>query len=213
MKILESKIFQKIQLNIDNIVITEKGSSFDVVMPKKRVINLSTKMLGKLNILNIVCAVAVADKLGLTEEQIKLGARLIKPVEHRLEIKPGIKGSTIIDDAYNSNIKGAKNAIDVLASFEGKQKILITPGIVELGDKQYEINKEFGKHAASGCDFAILVGEKQAKAIKDGLISAKYNEDKIFVAKNLEEALEKMNKIVNSKSVVLLENDLPDNYL
>ena len=96
---------------------------------------------------------------------------------------------------------------------KNKQRILITPGIVELGDKQYELNKEFGKHAASGCDFAILVGEKQANPIKDGLKEVKFSEENIYVAKNLDDALNKMNELINKDTVVLLENDLPDNYL
>ena len=197
----------------DNIKISEKGSDFDVITPDKKIINIRTRLLGKLNILNIVSAVAVADTLGMDVEQIKLGAKTIKPVEHRLQLKQNINGSIIIDDAYNSNIKGAKNAIDVLSEFKDRKRILITPGIVDLGEKQYEINKEFGKHAATGTDFVILVGQKPAVPLKDGLIEAKYPEEKIYIAKNLDDALNKMNQIMDEKSVVLLENDLPDNYL
>lgn len=196
-----------------NIEITERGSNFDVVIPGKEPISIKTKLLGSLNILNIVGAVAVADKLGLTAEQIKTGAKYIKPVTHRLELKPNPNGSIIIDDAYNSNIRGAKMALEVLKNFKGRKRILITPGIVDLGEKAFEINKELGKSAASSCDFAILVGEKQAEPIHSGLKEEKYPEDKIFIAKNLEEALAKMNQIMDATSVILLENDLPDNYL
>ena len=104
-------------------------------------------------------------------------------------------------------------ALEVLKSFEGRKRILITPGIVELGDKADEINGELGKNAADSSDFVILVGEKQAKPILKGLKDKKYPDKKIFIAKNLQEALAKMNEIIDSKSVVLLENDLPDNYL
>lgn len=110
-----------------NIEITERGSSFDVVIPGKEPISIKTKLLGNLNILNIVGAVAVADKLGLTEEQIKTGAKYIKPVTHRLELKPNPNGSIIIDDAYNSNIRGAKMALEVLKNFKNRKRILITP--------------------------------------------------------------------------------------
>lgn len=196
-----------------NIEITERGSNFDVVIPGKEPISIKTKLLGSLNILNIVGAVAIADKLGLTAEQIKTGAKYIKPVTHRLELKQNPNGSIIIDDAYNSNIRGAKMALEVLKNFNGRKRILITPGIVDLGEKAFEINKELGKLAATSCDFAILVGEKQAEPIYAGLKEEKYSEDQIFIAKNLEEALAKMNKIMDTTSVILLENDLPDNYL
>lgn len=196
-----------------NIEINERGSSFDVVIPGKEPINIKTKLLGSLNILNIVGAVAVADKLGLTEEEIKMGAKYIKPVEHRLELKQNPNGSIIIDDAYNSNNRGAKMALEVLKNFKGKKRILITPGIVDLGNKAEEINKELGENAADSSDFIILVGEKQAKPIYEGIKSKNYPENQVFIAKNLDEALVKMNEIIDSNSVVLLENDLPDNYL
>ncbi|MBR3697316.1 MAG: UDP-N-acetylmuramoyl-tripeptide--D-alanyl-D-alanine ligase [Clostridia bacterium] len=196
-----------------NIEINEHGSEFDVVIPGKGNIHIKTKLLGSLNVLNIVCAVAVSDKLGLTEEEIKLGAKYIKQINHRLEIKQNSNGSIIIDDAYNSNNKGAKMALEVLKNFKDRQRILITPGIVELGDRAEEINKEFGKNAAESSDYIILVGEKQADYIYKGIKEKGYSDEKVFIAKNLEEALVKMNQIITPNSVVLLENDLPDNYL
>ena len=197
----------------ENIEITEKGSSFDVVMPENRKINIKTKLLGELNVLNIVCGVAVADKFGLSEEQIKMGVKFIKPVEHRLELRPNPNGSIIIDDSYNSNERGANMALEVLGSFKGRKRILITPGIVELGDKAYEINKNLGKKATKHSDFIILVGEKQAGPMLDGLKEEKYPESQTMVAKNLDEAIKKMYELMDPNTVVLLENDLPDNYL
>lgn len=197
----------------ENVETTEKGSSFDIVMPENRKINVRTKLLGKLNVLNIVCGVAVADKLGLSEEEIKMGIKFIKPVEHRLELRPNPNGSVIIDDAYNSNERGAQMALEVLGSFKEKQRILITPGIVDLGDKAYEINKNLGKEATKYSDFIIFVGEKQAGPLLDGVKEAKYPESQVMVAKNLEEAIKKMHELMDANTVVLLENDLPDNYL
>ena len=196
-----------------NIEITERGSNFDVVMPNGKIINARTKLLGRLNILNIVAGVAIADKLGLSGDEIKMGIKFIKPVEHRLELRPIPNGSIIIDDSYNSNVRGAKMALEVLGSFKGKQRILITPGIVELGDKSYELNKELGKEATKHSDFIILVGEKQAGPMLDGVKEQKYPEDKVMVAKNLDEAIKKMYDLMDANTVVLLENDLPDNYL
>lgn len=196
-----------------NIDINERGSSFDVVMPGKESIRIKTRLLGNLNILNIVGAVAIADKLGLSADEIKMGAKYIRPVTHRLELKQNPNGSMIIDDAYNSNIKGAKMALEVLKSFEHKKRILITPGIVELGDKMNEINQELGRCAAESSDFIILVGANQAIPIYNGIKEKKYPESNVYIAKNLQEALSKMNQIITKDSVVLLENDLPDNYL
>ena len=197
----------------ENIDITERGSNFDVVLPEKEKIHIKTKLLGELNILNIVGAVAIADKLGMTEEEIKVGVKYLKPVAHRLQLKQNPNGSIIIDDAYNSNIKGAMMALDVLKSFENKQRVLITPGIVELGDKADQINRDLGKKAAECADYVILVGAEQTVPILKGLQDRHYPKQNTFIAKNLQEALQEMNRITGSNTVILLENDLPDNYL
>lgn len=197
----------------ENIKITERGSNFDVVMPNDKKIKIKTKLLGELNILNIVGAVAIADTLGMSEDEIKVGAKYLKPVPHRLQLKQNQNGSIIIDDAYNSNVKGAGMALDVLKSFENKQRVLITPGIVELGDKSDEINRELGRKSAECADYIILVGVEQTKPIHTGLKDRHYPENQIYVAKNLNDALIKMNQITSSNTVILLENDLPDNYL
>ena len=85
---------------------------------------------------------------------------------------------------------------------------------VYLGEKEYELNKQFGSQAAEVCDFVIAVGEKQAVPIVDGLKEASYPEEKTFVAKNLNEALSKCDTLKTGglKKIILLENDLPDNY-
>ena len=197
----------------DDIEINESGSVFNIHLKNKKIINVKTKLLGIYNIANIVGAVAVCNELGLSEEEIKAGIRFLKPVSHRLELKRNANGSIIIDDAYNSNTKGAKMALDVLASFRNKKRILITPGIVDLGEKSMEYNKNLGIQAAKSADYIILVGEKQAKPILEGIEQEKYNKENIYVAKNLNDAICKMNKIIDENSVVLFENDLPDNYL
>lgn len=197
----------------ENIEITERGSTFDVVLPNKEKIKIKTKLLGELNILNIVGAVAIADSLGMTADEIKVGAKYLRPVPHRLQLKQNHNGSIIIDDAYNSNIKGAGMALDVLRSFDTKQRVLITPGIVELGDKAKEINRELGRKAAECADYVILVGKEQTEPILTGLKDRHYPEGQTYVAVNLNDALNQMNKISGNNTVILLENDLPDNYL
>ena len=90
--------------------------------------------------------------------------------------------------------------------------MLITPGMIELGDKEYEINFEFGRCAAKNCDYIILVGEKQTIPIKDGIKSAGYGGG-LYVAADLGAALIKMNDVASDGWTVLFENDLPDLYL
>jgi UDP-N-acetylmuramoyl-tripeptide--D-alanyl-D-alanine ligase len=123
----------------------------------------------------------------------------------------------IIDDAYNSNENGAKIALETLALFDGF-KILVTPGMVELGTLQDESNRRFGRQAAAVCDCIVLVGEKQTRSLLEGVLENlrenAHPEGKIFVVENLRQAFDRIGRIDagDEQKVVLLENDLPDNY-
>ena len=100
-------------------------------------------------------------------------------------------------------------ALDVLNLMPGK-KIIVTPGMIELADQEYDLNKKFGEYMADVCDEVILVGKNQTKPIYDGLIEKKYNEKNIHVINDVKEAFVLMNKLKGKETFVLLENDLPD---
>lgn len=188
------------------------GARFTMCGKDGTEIELETKLLGKHTVSNIIVAAATALKLGVTPEQIKYAVRRLEPVPHRLQMKNHGNGITVIDDAFNSNAEGSKAAVDVLGKFEKGKRMLITPGMVELGDSEYEINFEFGKNAARNCDCIILVGEKQTVPIKDGIAAQGYD-GILYVAADLGDALIKMNELAKEGWTVLFENDLPDLYL
>lgn len=171
----------------------------------------STTLLGDYAPVNIAGAYAAASLMGVTEADARAAVRRMKAPEHRLELKKNPR-YTVIDDAYNSNPAGAAAALSALARFE-EQKILVTPGMVELGTEQDRLNTEFGKKAAHAADVIVLVGEKQAPPIKEGVLSEGFSPDKLYVAKDINDALAYVYKITDIPSVVLLENDLPDNFL
>jgi UDP-N-acetylmuramoyl-tripeptide--D-alanyl-D-alanine ligase len=127
-----------------------------------------------------------------------------------MEIKAGPNGVVIIDDAFNSNPKGAKMALEILSQFTDCKRIVITPGIIELADRQDFYNSELGKQIAQSADLAILVGKEQTKAIYSGLKAANYPEDKIYVATGLQDAATFAYSQAVSGDVLLFENDLPD---
>ena len=186
------------------------GASFKICGKDIEPFAVESKLLGKHNILNIVGAAALALKLGMTPEEIALAVKRIKPVPHRLEPVKHAGGILVIDDAFNSNLEGAKSAVEVLGSFEKGKRMLITPGMVELGEKEYEFNKIFGEHAAKYSDYIILVGKKQTEPIKDGL--GDFPAENLFIAEDLNEALAQMRKVAGPGWTVLFENDLPDLY-
>jgi UDP-N-acetylmuramoyl-tripeptide--D-alanyl-D-alanine ligase len=194
----------------ENITYSPEGSAFDLTT-KDQKIRCRSQLLGELNIRNILLCAAVALKLGLTPEQIARGIEKIRPIEHRLQLIPNPGGMSVIDDAFNSNIRGAKQAFQTLKAFPEK-RIVVTPGMVELGEKEYEMNREFGQAMADCCDTAILVGKKRSQAIREGLLSGGFAENDIHVVSSLDEATGLLRQIVKPGDTVLFENDLPDNY-
>ena len=112
-------------------------------------------------------------------KELQLGVLKVKPIEHRLELKKYLN-IHLIDDAYNSNPVGSKMALEVLNMMPGK-KIIVTPGMIELADKQFELNMEFGKQIAEVCDEVILIGKEQTKPIYEGLCLKKYPEKQIYI--------------------------------
>jgi len=195
----------------NNIVLSTKGTSFDIIY-KEISTNFTTKLLGEHNIYNILAGVCAGVELGVSLEAMVLSIKDLEPIPHRLQLKKNSIGLTIIDDAYNSNPVGSKMALEVLKYMKASKRILLTPGMIELGEKEYELNKQFGVEAAGSCDYVILVGKKQTLPILEGLKEASFSEDLIYVAANLQEAFKKALSIGDKDSVILLENDLTDDY-
>lgn len=192
-----------------NIKLSEKGTSFDVTFKgDKKKYPFQTRLLGKHNIYNILASIALGRELGLSVSSLQTGVKKVNSIEHRLELKK-VGTLNIIDDAYNSNPVGSKMALEVLDLMPGK-KIVITPGMIELGEKQYELNMKFGQYIADVCDEVILVGEEQTKPIYDGLLSKKYSEKKIHVINDVKEGFVLMHRLAKDETYILIENDLPD---
>ncbi len=195
-----------------DITVSDKGTEFTVTAPDGESLRYSMKLLGEHNVQNVLGAIAYAHGTGISLDKLLLPVKRIAAVPHRLQLLDKGNGVTYIDDAYNSNPNGCRAALNVLSLFDAC-RILVTPGMVELGAKQEELNFEFGQEAAKACDYIVLVGKNQTVPIYNGIKDAGYNMEQVFVADNLNEALAKVQAYQTSKKkVVLLENDLPDNY-
>lgn len=190
-----------------DITVDGQGSSFTVTAPDGETRRFTTRLLGAHNIQNLTGCIAVAHTLGIPLEKLVYPVRMLRPVEHRLQLLP----NGFIDDAYNSNPAGFRSALDVLKGFDC-QRVLVTPGMVELGERQDALNRELGEYAAGCCDVAVLVGEKQAPPLKEGLLAGGFAEENIYVAKTLQDGLAAVAGLPAGPRIVLLENDLPDNF-
>lgn len=194
-----------------DISVSQLGTEFTVTAPNGESERFQMRLIGAHNVINVIGAIAVANKLGIALKELRIPVRRIQPVEHRMQMKEhGLV--TIIDDAYNSNPVGSKAAVETLAMFEGV-RILITPGMVELGEKEDEYNYKFGTYAADCCDYILLVGKKHTEPIREGALSKGFPEEKCLAYDKLEEAVSYAYAIKEQgHKYILLENDLPDNY-
>ena len=207
---------KRAQLTATDIRHTDEGLAFMVQAlidtQDATEVEIHTQLLGRHNVSNILAAMAVAIECGMTFEEIRTAIANVEPVPHRLQLATGAGGVTIIDDSFNSNPVGAKAALEVLTEIGNGKKVLVTPGMIELGEKEYDENKKLGEHAADVCDLVILVGPTRTIPILDGLKASAYPNQQIIVALNLEEVKQHLATRVQSGDVVLFENDLPDNY-
>lgn len=191
-----------------DIAVDSHGCRFTLTAPDGECCAFTTRLLGAHNVQNLAGCLALAHTLGIPLADMVYPVRMLKPVEHRLQLLP----NGFIDDAYNSNPAGFRSALDTLAAFDA-QRVLVTPGMVELGERQAALNRELGEYAASRCDWAVLVGERQAPPLQEGLLSAGFPPERLYVAADLTDALRFVNTLPSAgQRIVLLENDLPDNF-
>lgn len=194
-------------ITVRDIRVDTAGTSFTVTAGDETQ-TFVTHLLGAHMIQNLAGCIAVAVSLGIPLSELVYPVRRLKPIEHRLQLLP----NGFIDDAYNSNPAGFRSALDVLSQFDA-QRVLVTPGMVELGERQETLNRELGAYAADKCDLAVLVGEKQAPPLKEGLLSAGFPAEHIHVVPTLQQGLSLLTTLsTHGKRIVLLENDLPDNF-
>lgn len=215
----DSKIFYGTDNNLksqegyqaSDIKLSQLGTEFRVTAPDGETEQFQMRLIGGHNVVNVVGAIAVSHKLGIALKDLKVPVRRLQSVEHRMKILD--KGSvTIIDDAFNSNPAGSRAAVETLAMFDGV-RILITPGMVELGAEEERYNYELGTYAAGCCDYIALVGKKHTEPIRKGIQDSGFSMEKCQTVEKLEEALTWAYAVKDQgHKYILLENDLPDNY-
>ena len=204
----EVKALSRFDAFYGDICYAARGMEFTLVL-NGRAARITTALLGA-HVPSMIAECALtANYLGISLEKIKFAASEVKAVAHRLELLYN-GDDVIIDDAYNGNEAGAQNALEVLSKFSPRIRVLITPGIVELGEHGEAANARIGELAAVSCDYAIFVGGN-ASALARGAKSAGMNVDNVTEVRDLDGAVEKL-KTIKGEKAVLFENDLPDNY-
>lgn len=197
----------------ENVEVAAGGTKFDL---RRRdsldVVPVRTRLLGAHNVANVLAAAAVAQHLGVTDSQLARSLRKVRPPKHRLEpISNEAANVVVIDDSYNSNPVGAAAALDVLKAHEAERRILVTPGMVELGEQEAEENRRFGQRAAGVCDLVVLSGPLST-LVEAGLLESGFDAHRIIRAADGPGAHAAVAQMSQPGDVFLFENDLPDVY-
>lgn len=195
-----------------DIKIETKGTSFILHTPHAAT-EITVPLIGKHHVQNFLAAAVAALSLGLTLSEIQERAKLLLPTPHRMEIKK-MGNMILIDNSFNTNPKSAESSLSLLASFKENRKIVITPGFVELGKEAPKANQEFGHEIFCLADEVIIVGDNAKKDLLEGMKDIDPNPGEfVHFAKSTEEALVLAQELTRGvETVVLLENDLPDQY-
>ena len=195
-----------------DITYSPSGTHFTVKGPDGLAEEFDTRLVGECNVSNLLAAIIVALRLGVPVDKIRYAVSRIDQVEHRLSMKRTPGGVTIIDDAFNSNPTGSRMALDVLAMMTGGRRIIVTPGMIELGERQEELNREFGRKIAVSADIAIVVGEYNRDAIVSGIESVETRTAEVHTVATFAESQRLLSGMLRAGDTVLYENDLPDTF-
>lgn len=171
----------------------------------------ATALLGQHNVTNVLLATAVAVHEGMSLREIAQRVRTLQPAESRLARQVDARGITIINDGYSANPVGAVSALKALALHQTGRRLLITPGMVELGELMERENRKLGEIAAAHATDVILVG-KQTAPIREGLLAANFPNERLQTVNTLTEAVQWYHTHLTAGDTVMFLNDLPDTY-
>ena len=198
----------EVDCRVSDVRATVEGSEFTLHW-KGKAYAAKTPILGKPLLSNIAAAFTMGCALGADPEFLLAAIRNLTPVRNRLELQQS--GSIVqLNDAYNSNPIGFRAALEVLAELPGERKILVTPGMIELGDEQEAHNEKVAEYAAQVCDLVAVIGDTNKDAILRGLRAGGIAERDVLLFTSRDEAFKELGTRYQAGDVVLVENDLPD---
>jgi len=195
---------------LGDIAVSGEGTTFSVTRADGSRVEATTRLLGRHAAFNSSLAVVAGLELGVDPIAIRSGLALLAPVEHRLQVVRN-DSVVVIDDAFSSNPDGFAAALEVLGSFPGR-RILITPGMIELGDQAVPAHIKIAELAAETCSVIMLVGRAYPDEFAQTIRDTGFPADSLHLTASLDEASAILATIIGPGDVVLFENDLPDNF-
>lgn len=193
-----------------NICVNHAYSGFDVYANSKFLFRSKIYLIGLHNIINSLLAIAMAVVLDVNLKNIELGLCDLKRIDSRCDVRESINGGVIINNGYNSNIDSVGFLLKTIDLFDKKNKVIVTPGLIESLDDYY-YNFLFAQKISAVATSIVIVKDKNKRALLDGLNSVKYDMSRVRCVSSFNDVKDEINNC-SSDWVYLIENDLPDNY-
>lgn len=175
--------------------------------------DIKIPLLGHYALGAVAAAIMITRHFNLTNQQIQHGLLALKPIKHRLQAIQSQGDVLVIDDSYNGNPDGFKEAIRVLNNFPERRKIMLTPGLVETGSQNQAIHSELGWLLAKTADKVILIKNSATPFLAEGLKEGGFTEENIYWFPTAQAAHEALKNILKPHDVILFQNDWGDQYL
>ncbi len=181
------------------------GTSAQVTTPHGAV-TLTTPLVGRSNLENVLAAVAVATELGVTLDAIAVRAGGLRPAAHRGEVIRLRDGVTVIDDSYNANPTATRRALEVLSGSTGARRVAVLGEMLELGVQASVLHEEVGRAAAAaGVDLLLTVGGEPAAKLAEAAVAAGVALDRVKHFATSEEAADAAMSLVKPGDLVLVK--------
>jgi len=211
--IAHNKVFD---WSISDIQTSRDGLTFNLTYTDNgaaKTMAISTPVFGEHQAENIMLVVATAMHLGFPSETIKAALRTLPQTKHRLELFKSETTAWVLDDAYNSNPTGFKEALKTLNAItdtSAGKRILVTPGMVELGGEHDRQHEDIGRLAAENTDLCLLVTPERIPSFVRGFDSVTNSTAKLETFSLQADAEARAREIATKGDVILFENNLPD---
>ena len=169
-------------------------------------VELTTPLLGRANLANVLAATAVAEEFGVPLDSVAARAAHLRPAAHRGEVLRLAGGVTVVDDSYNANPTATRRALDVIAGAAATRRLAVLGEMLELGARSAEMHEDVGRAAAAaGVDVLFAVGGAPARALANAAVAAGMPADRVRYFATSDEAAEATAGVVRGGDLVLVK--------